>query len=446
MAEQADSWAVSLPPAFRPSILLPMRGRLAVLYVTAFVDMVGLTMIVPLLPFYATDFGATATAVGILISAFSIAQLAVAPAWGSFSDRYGRRPAILAGLLVSAFAYGIFALAASVPVLLLARLVQGAGGGTIGVVQAYVADTSTPERRTRSLGWLSAVTSLGAVAGPAFGSAMIAIGGRTAPGVGAAALSVLVALFAWRFLGESHTEREPQGATGPRQSSRAAIARVAFHWNDPAARLIWIYAIGIGAFYGTIQIVPLLLSSRLAVSEENIGYFIMYLGAMGVFVRTLLLGPMVDRLGEARLSGLGIVILAAGLAATGLAHDWPLLAAGFTLMPLGTAFLFPCVTGLLSRVVPASERGLYMGVQHTFGGVSRVIFPIAAGALMDLSGVGVPYLIAAALVLATLPLTRALSGYLLPPAATVPPEPIIAAADITAEIPVAVPAERRAQP
>ena len=419
-----------------------MRGRLAVLFVTAFVDMVGLTMIVPLLPFYATDFGASATAVGILISAFSIAQLAVAPAWGSFSDRYGRRPAILAGLLVSAAAYGIFALAASVPLLLLSRLVQGAGGGTIGVVQAYVADASAPERRTRSLGWLSAVTSLGAVAGPAFGSGMIAIGGRSAPGIGAAALSVLVALFAWRFLGESHVERD-MVASGPRQSSRTAIARVAFHWNDPAARLIWIYAIGIGAFYGTIQIVPLLLSSRLDVSEQNVGYFVMYLGAMGVLVRTLLLGPMVDRLGEARLSGLGIVILAAGLAATGLAHDWPLLAAGFTLMPLGTAFLFPCVTGLLSRVVSASERGLYMGVQHTFGGVSRVVFPIAAGVLMDVAGVGVPYLIAAALVLATLPLTRALAGYLRHPPAPAGPEPAIAAADITAEIPVAVSAERR---
>ena len=417
-----------------------MRGKLAVLFITAFVDMVGLTMIVPLLPFYARAFGASATAVGILVSAFSLAQLAVAPLWGSLSDRYGRRPAILAGLLVSAFAYGIFALAASVPVLLLSRLVQGAGGGTIGVVQAYVADASTPEQRTRSLGWLSAVTSLGAVAGPAFGSAMISLGGRTAPGFGAAALSLLVALFARRYLSESHLER-PAAADGhARPSSRAAIVRVALHWNDPAARLIWIYAIGIGAFYGTIQIVPLLLSERLGVSEQNVGYFVMYLGGMGVLVRTLLLGRMVDRLGEARLSALGIVILAAGLAATGFAHDWPALAVGFTLMPLGTAFLFPCVTGLLSRVVSASERGLYMGVQHTFGGVSRVVFPIAAGMLMDTLGVGVPYLIAALLVLATLPLTRALAGYLRP--RTSAPEPVIAAADITAEIPVAVSAER----
>src|SRR3954463_4618382 len=152
-------------------------ARLLVLFVTAFVDMVGLTMIVPLLPFYATELGANATVVGLLVSAFSVAQLAVAPLWGNFSDRYGRRPAILAGLLLTSCAYVIFGFAGSVPVLLLSRLVQGLGGGTIGVVQAYVADASAPEQRTKSLGWLSAVTSLGAVAGPAFGSLMISLGG-----------------------------------------------------------------------------------------------------------------------------------------------------------------------------------------------------------------------------------------------------------------------------
>jgi MFS family permease len=110
--------------------------RLLVLFVTAFVDMVGLTMVIPLLPFYATDLGASATVVGLLVSAFSVAQLAVAPVWGRFSDRYGRRPAILAGLLLTACAYVIFAFAGSVAVLLLSRLVQGLGGGTIGVVQA----------------------------------------------------------------------------------------------------------------------------------------------------------------------------------------------------------------------------------------------------------------------------------------------------------------------
>ena len=380
---------------------------LAVLFVTAFVDMVGLTMIVPLLPFYATEFGGSAAVVGVLISAFAVAQLVVAPAWGRFSDRYGRRPAILAGLLVTAVAYVLFALAGSLGLLLVSRIVQGLGGGTIGVVQAYVADASAPDQRTKSLGWLSAVTSLGAVAGPAIGSLLVDLGGRHAPGAVAAALSLLVAGFAWRYLRESHELRRSASHAMPSSTtSGEAIRGVLLRWSAPAPRLIWIYTVAIGAFYGTIQTVPLLLHGRFGITEHNVGYFIMYLGGMGVIIRTLILGRAVDRLGEERLSRLGLVLLAAGLAATGLAGEYVVLAAGFTLMPIGTAFVFPCVTGMLSKVVPGQDRGLYMGVQHTFGGVSRVLFPVVAGLMMDHFGVGVPFVLAGALVLLTLPLSQ----------------------------------------
>ena len=394
-------------------------------------------MIVPLLPYYATEFGGNAAMVGILISAFAVAQLAVAPLWGRMSDRLGRRPAILAGLLVTSVAYVIFAFAGSVLVLLVSRVIQGMGGGTIGVVQAYVADASAPEERTRSLGWLSAVTSLGAVVGPAFGSAAVQIGGQAAPGLAAAALAALVAVFAWRYLRESRELRVSGAHVPPAATTgRAAIARVLSHWHEPAPRLIWIYTVAIGAFYGTIQTVPLLLMDRLGITATNVGYFIMYLGGLGVVIRTVILGRMVDWLGEARLSRLGIFLLAAGLALTGVARGGGVLLAGFTLMPLGTAFLFPCITGLLSRVVASNERGLYMGVQHTFGGVSRVLFPIGAGVLMDRYGVGMPFWIAGILVLATIPLTGALAGYLVPVPGQVPAEARISAADVTGEIPV----------
>ncbi|MGH7514721.1 MAG: MFS transporter, partial [Gemmatimonadales bacterium] len=317
-------------------------------------------------------------------------------------------------------------------------------------VQAYVADASSPEQRTKSLGWLSAVTSLGAVAGPAFGSAMISVGGRAAPGLAAAALALLVAGFAARFLvepselGMSASHAIPHSATSPRQ----AIARVLSHWREPASRLIWIYTIGIGAFYGTIQVSPLLLLNRLGVTEGTVGYFIMYLGGMGVVVRSLLLGRVLDVLGEARLCRLGLVLLAAGLGCTGVAAHLGVVLLGFTLMPLGTAFLFPCVTGLLSRVVPGNERGLYMGVQHTFGGVSRVLFPVAAGVLMDHFGVGVPFWIAGLLVLATLPFAWALAESLPPESPASVAVRMVSSADVTGEFPVQKvvdedPAERR---
>lgn len=410
---------------------------LLVLFVTAFVDMIGLTMIVPILPYYAKSFGASASVIGLLIASFSLAQLIVAPVWGRFSDRYGRRPAILAGLLITVAAYLIFAFSGSVFMLLISRIIQGMGGGTIGVVQAYVADASPPEKRTKSLGWLSAVTSLGAVAGPAFGSLMISAGGQRAPGIGAAALALLVAIFAWRYLRESRELRKSGSHPMPAiTTGRAAIRRVLLRWDEPAPRLIWIYTVSIGAFYGTIQTVPLLLMNRLGITEHNIGYFIMYLGGMGVIIRSLLLGPMVDRLGEARLSRLGIVILGLGLALTGLARGYPVFFAAFTLMPLGTAFIFPCVTGMLSRVVPGSERGLYMGVQHTFGGVSRVVFPIAAGVMMDRFGMGIPFLVSGLLVVLTLPLASAMESYAPAKSHVSSEAQKISSADITAEFAV----------
>jgi len=138
-----------------------------------------------------------------------------------------------------------------------------------------------------------------------------------------------------------------------------------------------------------------------------------------------------------------VVLLSLGLAAAGLATGYGSLAVGFTLMPIGTAFLFPCVTGLLTRVVPSNERGLYMGVQHTYGGISRVAFPIAAGFLMDRAGVGVPFWVSGVLVLAMLPLTWALVGYAVGDAPSREAARVIATADITDEFPIVEPPDAK---
>jgi multidrug resistance protein len=381
--------------------------------ITAFVDMLGLIIVYPLLPFYAQHLGANAAMVGALVASFSVAQLLAAPVWGWLSDRYGRRPAILVGLLLSAVAYLVFAFADSLSLLFLSRVVQGLGGGTIGVVQAYVSDVSEPKDRAKTLGWLSAVTSLGAVVGPAIGSALVRFGGHHAPGIGSALLCGLVSIFAWKFLKEPrHTATMEIPVAGHKASGPGAITRVILHPNEPAPRLILIYAIAIGAFYGTTPILPLILGERLGINEQNVGYFVMYLGGVGVIVRTGLLGRLIERVGEARLCRAGLVLLAAGLILVSQIYSYPMMFLSFTLMPLGTAFIFPAVTAMLSRVVAKSERGLYMGVQHTFGGISRVSFPLATGFAMDRMGKGVPYVVAGILVLLTLLLTASMERFI----------------------------------
>lgn len=349
--------------------------------VTAFVDMVGLLIVVPLLPFYATRLGGGGFMVGLLVASFSVAQLLSAPLWGRVSDRFGRRPALLVGLGSAAVAYVIFAYADSLWLLLLSRVVQGAGGGTVGVVQAYVADATEPENRARALGWLSAASNLGVMIGPVLGSLTYPLSVH-APGLAAAGLCTANLIFAWRFLGESHDDaaRAASAASGLRVgTSREALSRVLMHAKEPAPRLIWIYAMGMGAFHSMTAILALFLAAQHGVTEREIGYFFAYVGAIGVVARAGILGWAVDRLGEARLSRIGSLLLAIGLFLIPLTQDLVSLAIAVAFVPMGTAFLFPCVTALLSRVIRRHERGLYMGVQQTYGGIARVFGPLLGG-------------------------------------------------------------------
>jgi MFS family permease len=427
-------------------------AKLFALMATAFVDMVGLLMIIPLLPFYVKSLSGSGvtllglhfgigTIMGFIVAAFTVAQLLSAPMWGRFSDRVGRRPTLLIALGASAIAYLIFGFAHSLLLLFLSRLVQGAGGGTVGVIQAYVADSTDPKDRARALGWLSATTNLGVALGPVLGSFALAVGkydlipgptslqmGRAAPGIFAAALCVLNMIFVTRYLTESRVVHEQTAESAePPRTSRQAIWRVVSHSSEPASRLIWIYAIAIGAFQGSFSVLALFLNARFQVTEQTVGYFFMYVGAISVFARVLLLGRMVDWFGEANLSRLGLVLLAAGVVGMPLSRNLWMLAIAVALIPLGTAFTFPCVTALLSRVIEPRDRGLYMGMQQTYGGVSRIIAPLFFGWSFDRLGVSSPYFFSSAFILGTIFLGFGLDQYARPKPVAADPatEPVV---------------------
>jgi len=395
-------------------------GKLVILMVTAFMDMVGVLMVVPLLPFYVKDMGAGGLVVGLLVSSFSIAQLLMAPVWGRLSDHYGRRPVLVIAMTASGIAFLIFAFANQLWLLFLMRLVQGAGGGTVSVIQAYVADSVEPKDRAKGLGWLSAATNAGVALGPVLGGLALTWWGKSGPGLFAATLSLLNITFAWKYLRESRDMVEAEASRSkPKVAgrSRQAVFRVMSHPAEPASRLIWIYSIAIGAFQGITSILALYLGTRFGVTAHTIGYFFAYIGVLSIVARALILGRAVDYFGEARLSRIGGSLLALGLAllpfmrpAQNPLLTYVPLALAVALLPLGTAFTFPCVTALLSRVVSSNERGLYMGVQQTFGGASRVIFPIVYGFLFDRI-VEAPFLLGAALVVFTIYLGRGMGAY-----------------------------------
>src|SRR5215212_1655764 len=402
-------------------------AKLFALMATAFIDMVGLLMIIPLLPFYVKTLGGEGIdflgmhfGIGIIsgaiVAAFTVAQLLSAPMWGRFSDRVGRRPTLLIALTASAIAYLIFGFAHSLFMLFVSRLVQGAGGGTVGVIQAYVADSTLPQDRARALGWLSATTNLGVTLGPVLGSFAITLGkrdllpgpatlqmGNAAPGIIAAILCCINIAFAARYLTESRDATEHAPVEGEvKRTSREVIWRVMSHSKETSSRLIWIYAISMGAYQGSFSVLALFLNARFQVTEQTIGYFFMYVGSISVFTRVLLLGRLVDWLGEAKLSRLGLLLLAAGVLGMPLSRNLWMLGIAVALIPLGTAFTFPCVTALLSRVISPRERGLYMGMQQTYGGVARVIAPLFFGWSFDQLGVSSPYFFSSAFILATI--------------------------------------------
>jgi len=370
--------------------------RLSVLLLTVFVDMVGLLMVVPILPLYAKRLGASGLVVGLLFASFSFAQLVTSALWGKLSDRYGRRPVLLIALFASAVAYAIFGFAHTLWLLFFMRVVQGAGGGTTGVVQAYVSDTVAPEKRAEALGWVSSATNLGVVIGPAIG-AVAAHFGPQMVGFVASGLCLLNVASAWIWLPESKSHHEAQ----ERPSLRHAVLEVLRQPFRPVSALIWIYALAMMAFLAMNSVLALFLGQRFGVNEHTIGWFFVYVGSISVVMRTLILGPCVRRLGERGTMRMGFIALTLGFLVTPFPmHVWGFALAVF-LVPVGTALLFPPTSSLVSRYAPKSEVGQTLGVQQAFGGVARLIGPVWAGWAFDHLSIGAPFWIASALMAAT---------------------------------------------
>jgi len=393
--------------------------RLGVLIAANFVDMVGFMIVIPLLPFYALDLKASPVVIGWIISSFSIAQLISAPVWGRVSDHYGRRPAILIGLTASALAYVVFGLATTVWLLFASRIIQGLGGGTIGVLHAYVSDMVQPRQRARALGWVSAATSAGVMIGPALGSLAAHLGQR-GPGFVAAALCLTNVFFAWRWLPESRVGARQAGTSAPPPVWHAVL-QVLMHPGRMVPRLIWIYAVGMLAFTSLTAVFSLFFEAEYAITARTIGYFFFYIGAMSFVIRSFLLGPVVERIGEGWAMRVGAMALAVGLVLYPLMPSLKMVVLIMPLVPIGTALLFPSTTSLMSRYSPEGDVGATMGTAQAFAGMSRVAAPLIATYLFQQWGHATPFFAAAAIVmlvsLLTLGVTTAVRGPVAEPTA-----------------------------
>jgi len=322
------------------------------------------------------------------------------------------------GLGASAIAYIVFGFAHAVWLLFASRFVQGLGGGTTGVVQAYVADSMLPRERAKALGWLSAATSAGVIIGPVIGSFMHRFG-EAAPGLFASALVLVNVAFAWKWLPESRWSQAGVPRTeAERRAERTSVTlrdavqnivqpavRVLSDPTRPVSLLIWIYALAMLAFNALPPVFSLYLHDRFGITEDQIGFFFMIFGAVGVLMRTAPVGWFNARLGEVRTMQLGTLLLLAGFILVPLAPTLPLFVAAQILLPLGTALLFPANSALVSHRAHHDEIGLTLGVQQTYRGVAAILGPVYAGGAYETLGQHVPFYISAGIIVCVFYLT-----------------------------------------
>jgi len=373
----------------------PGGASRVILFATVFFDLLGFGIVIPFLPMYATRLGVGAGAIGLLLSAYSITQFIFAPLLGRLSDRIGRRPIIMLGLLGSSLSYLIYGFTNSFAGLLISRAVHGACAATISTAQAYVADTTEESKRAQAMGMIGAAFGLGFVLGPAIGGLLGAVSLR-APVLFAAALTFANFIFAAGWLPES---RDPQA--GARAGSRAGLregSRPSFDVPRLLARhraIALLFAVG---FLMTFAIASLEATFALTVpavygyAAAGVGGLLAFAGLVQAITQGYLVGKLVPRTGEAALVVAGAGALAAGLAPLGSWSSHAALYGMLILIAAGYGFGTTAVATLISRRTARELQGEALGLNQSVLSLARVLGPIAGGMVYQAMGPAAPYL------------------------------------------------------
>lgn len=373
-----------------------------ILFLIVFIDLVGFGLVIPLLPFYAVRFGATAPEVTWLMATYSLMQLLAAPFWGRLSDRIGRRPVLMASMAASALAYLWFGSATELWMLFAARSLAGACAGNIAAAQAYIADVTKPEDRAHGMGMIGAAFGFGFIIGPALGGFLAGNNPVTAnlqiPAWVAAGLS-FAALCGVLFVLRESQPRERRGSALP--IGRIGLIRGTLRRPD-LSRLILIFFLVILAFAAMESIFALWALRQMDWGPERVGYVFAYLGLLSAIVQGGLTRRLTRRYGEERLLLCGLVLLAAGLGIVPFSGDLTVLGAAFAVLAIGLGLTQPAMNSLISRRAGSDEQGGVLGVTQSTGSLARVIGPLFAGYLFAYVGHSSPFLWGAALVLGAL--------------------------------------------
>jgi DHA1 family tetracycline resistance protein-like MFS transporter len=371
---------------------------LLIIFLTIFVNLVGFGIIIPLLPFYAERFGASPLTIGMLFAVFSLSQLLAAPILGDWSDRFGRRPILVLSLAGTVVSLVMLAMAQTIALLFVARIIDGLSGGNISTARAYVADVTEPKDRARAYGLIGAAFGLGFIVGPALSGILAARVSYTAPIWVAAALTLVATLMAWLWLPE--TLHRAQAGTG------MPFRNLAEMLQRPGLRRMlvidFVYWFAFSVFQTTFA---LFAEARYGFDAARTGYYFATFGILGAIVQGGFIRPTVRRFGDKSTFVLGLMFGAVGLVAATLAHSVALFGVALIPLALGIGFGHPTVSSLVSRAARGEEQGRVQGAASAIESLGRTIGPVWGNASLQRFGESMPYVSAAALLMVTLLIT-----------------------------------------
>jgi DHA1 family multidrug resistance protein-like MFS transporter len=363
------------------------RKNLWLMFFTLVVMMLGFGIIIPIMPFYITKMGATGSTLGLLMATFSIMQFIFAPIWGSLSDRYGRKPIILVGILGNVLAQLMMGFATELWMLFAARTLGGIlSSAALPTAMAFASDSTTPQERPAAMGLMGAAMSVGMVLGPGIGG-LLAGSSLSTPFFVAAGLSMIALLLVILILPESlPVERRSQtkGVRGPqiRQMWLALKTPMGFLFF-----LAFLLSFGLACFEGVFGLYAL---RRFAYGPQQVGSIMMVIGVVSAIGQGVLTGPATRRFGE-------IPVIRVALLCTGIGFLLMLMASSFltVLLTVGffvlsNAMIGPSVSSLVSKQ-SSSGQGMAMGLNNAFMSLGRIVGPIWAGVALDFN-LMLPYL------------------------------------------------------
>lgn len=387
---------------------------LGVVILIVLVDLLGFSLVMPLLAPFAEQYGFREWQIGLLFSAYPVCQLVAGPILGRLSDRYGRRPLLVFSQAGTALSFLILGLSRDFRIMLLARMLDGASGGNILVAQAYVADVTAPEERSRGMGLIGMAFGLGFVLGPALGGLLLSLPlpdewRLRIPFLVAAAFSTMAWVLVLARLPESRQfEHAPREAARV-LSWRGIIDTATLPGIGPLIAIGFLAVLAFAGFEGTFA---LFLKRRMHWNANSAAFAFAGMGLIAAMVQGGLIRRLVPRFGEARLILLGLALAAGGFAGLALCSNIPTLAGALLLLGVGQGLTSPSIAGLLSRQTPLSEQGAVFGTYSSAQTLARMISYSSANILLGKFSTAAPYLASLAIdVFAFILAGRAVAGF-----------------------------------